>query len=91
VAALCADDSVSVANIFEKARQLFNPLNTKLNPICHLLALLGARHILDVSRIRVKELGAKAPSKSTGPVKDFALGCGPGTNYPPKYIYFNVC
>jgi hypothetical protein len=30
-----------------------NPLNTKLNPICHLLALLGARHILDVSRIRV--------------------------------------
>ena len=31
-----------------------NPLNTKLNPICHLLALLGARHILHVSRIRVK-------------------------------------
>jgi hypothetical protein len=32
----------------------FNPLNAKLNPICHLLALLGARHILHVSRIRVK-------------------------------------
>jgi hypothetical protein len=31
-----------------------NPLNTKLNPICHLLALLGAHHILHVSRIRVK-------------------------------------
>jgi len=31
----------------------FNPLNTKLNPICHLLALLGAHHILHVSRIRV--------------------------------------
>ena len=31
----------------------FNPLNTELNPICHLLALLGARHILHVSRIRV--------------------------------------
>jgi len=30
-----------------------NPLNTKLNPICHLLALLGAHHILHVSRIRV--------------------------------------
>jgi len=31
-----------------------NPLNVELNPICHLLALLGARHILHVSRIRVK-------------------------------------
>jgi hypothetical protein len=30
-----------------------NPLNAKLNPICHLLALLGAHHILHVSRIRV--------------------------------------
>jgi len=30
------------------------PLNAKLNPICHLLALLRAHHILDVSRIRVK-------------------------------------
>jgi hypothetical protein len=31
----------------------FNPLNSKLNPICSLLALLGAHHILHVSRIRV--------------------------------------
>jgi hypothetical protein len=31
-----------------------NPLNTELNPICHLLALLGAHHILHISRIRVK-------------------------------------
>ena len=30
-----------------------NPLNAKFNPICHLLALLGAHHILHVSRIRV--------------------------------------
>jgi hypothetical protein len=30
-----------------------NPLNAKLNPICHLSALLGAHHILHVSRIRV--------------------------------------
>jgi len=30
-----------------------NPLKTQLNPICHLLALLGAHHILHVSRIRV--------------------------------------
>jgi hypothetical protein len=32
----------------------FNPLNAELNPIHHLLALLGAHHILHVSRIRIK-------------------------------------
>jgi hypothetical protein len=32
-----------------------NPLNTQLNPICHLLALLGAHQIFHVSRIRVNE------------------------------------
>ena len=31
-----------------------NPLNAELNPICHLLALLGAHHILHVSMIWVK-------------------------------------
>jgi hypothetical protein len=31
-----------------------NPLNAKLNPISHLLELLGAHHILHISRIRVK-------------------------------------
>ena len=30
-----------------------NPLNTELNPICHLLALLGANDMLHISRIRV--------------------------------------
>jgi hypothetical protein len=30
-----------------------NPLNAELSPICHLLALLGAHHILHVRRIRV--------------------------------------
>ena len=34
-------------------QHLFNPLNAELNPICYLLALLGAHHILHVSRIRV--------------------------------------
>jgi len=29
-----------------------NPLNTELNPICHLLEFLGAHHILHVNRIR---------------------------------------
>jgi len=32
----------------------FNALNAELNPICHLLTLLGAHHNLHVSRIRVK-------------------------------------
>ena len=35
----------------------FNPLNAALNPTCHLLALLGAQHILHVSRIRVNNVG----------------------------------
>jgi hypothetical protein len=34
---------------------VFNPLNAQSNPICHLLALLGAHHILHVSRIRVND------------------------------------
>ena len=32
---------------------VINPLNAELNPIRHLLALVGARHIVHVSRIRV--------------------------------------
>jgi hypothetical protein len=31
-----------------------NTLNAELNPICHMLTLLGAHHILHVSKIRVK-------------------------------------
>jgi hypothetical protein len=34
--------------------QSFNPSNTELNPICHMLALLGAHHIFHVSGLRVK-------------------------------------
>ena len=34
--------------------RLFSPLNAELNPIRHLLALVGAHHILHVSRVRVK-------------------------------------
>jgi len=37
-------------------QEQFNPLNPELNPICYLLALLGAQHFLHVSRIRVKSL-----------------------------------
>jgi hypothetical protein len=43
-----------VLNIdLDKLLILFNPLNAELNPICHLLALVGPHHILHVSRIRV--------------------------------------
>jgi hypothetical protein len=31
-----------------------NPLNAELNPICHLLALLGGATIVVISRLRVK-------------------------------------
>jgi len=37
-----------------RLERCFNPLNAELNPICHLLALLGAHHFFHVSRIRVK-------------------------------------
>jgi len=36
-----------------------NPLNPELNPICYLLALLGAHHFLHVTRIRVKSLALR--------------------------------
>jgi hypothetical protein len=34
-----------------------NPLNAELNPICHLLALLGGATIVVVGRLRVKQCG----------------------------------
>jgi len=44
-------------NILGTTNQIFknmiNPLNAELNPICHLLALLGAHPILHIGRIRV--------------------------------------
>ena len=42
--------------LYAKWTSQFNPLNAELNPICYLLALLGAHHFLHVSRIRVKLL-----------------------------------
>jgi hypothetical protein len=33
---------------------VLSPLNAQLNPVCHLLALLGAHPFLHVKRIRVK-------------------------------------
>jgi hypothetical protein len=42
-----------VCSTTEEPQEELNPLNANLNPTCHLLALLGAHHILHVSRIRV--------------------------------------
>jgi len=50
-----AGEDTRVISVTEGA-QSFNPLNPELNPICYLLALLGAHHFLHVSRIRVKIL-----------------------------------
>jgi len=36
--------------------ETINPLKPELNPICYLLALLGAHHFLHVSMITVKLL-----------------------------------
>ena len=36
-------------------RLRINPLNAELNPICHLLALLGGATIVVVSGLRVKD------------------------------------
>ena len=45
-----------ISKLDRKPNEYFNPLNAELNPICYLLALLGAHHFLHVSRIRVKSL-----------------------------------
>ena len=51
---------IKVDNLLPSATTDFisfvNPLKPELNPICYLLALLGAHHFLHVSRIRVKLL-----------------------------------
>jgi hypothetical protein len=45
-----------------------NALKTQLNPICHLLALLGAHHILHISRITVKPRSCRELSWKRNPV-----------------------
>jgi hypothetical protein len=51
----CSFSVVGIGWLFPILKQC-NALykNAELNPICHLLALLGAHHILHVSRLRVK-------------------------------------
>ena len=50
------DSEIEFFQEYKHLRVIFNPLKPELNPICYLLALLGAHHFLHVSRIRVKLL-----------------------------------
>ena len=49
----CAPKKVDVFHILGRQHSAFNPLNAELNPICHLLALLGGATIVVVSWLRV--------------------------------------
>jgi hypothetical protein len=51
---MCYNSAPLCCLYFQHTTYWFNPLNAELNPICHLLALLGAQPILHVSWIRVK-------------------------------------
>ena len=52
---------------------MINLLNAELNPICHLLALLGAHLIHHVSRIRVNVTELKLLSEECVPCFVFIL------------------
>jgi hypothetical protein len=51
------------------------PLNAKLNPICHLLALLGAHHIFHVSRIRVNRRKRRLQEDQLAVARLTLFGC----------------
>ena len=61
VAVMC-----KIYSVYLSVSILYNPLNAELNPICHLLALLGAHHILHVSRIRVNLKRGRMPYLKEG-------------------------
>jgi hypothetical protein len=48
------DVNVVKNRIRKTCNEIFKPLNAELNPICHLLALLGAHHIFHFSGLTVK-------------------------------------
>ena len=56
IAVHCKDHTKHINELCGLRAGLFNPLKPELNPICYLLALLGAHHFLHVSRIRVRSL-----------------------------------
>ena len=64
----------------------FKGLNAELNPICHLLTLLGAHHILHVSRIRVKH---NRPRQM--PVLSAGIMFGAQSFSNSKWVVFGLC
>ena len=52
-----------------------NPLNAELNPICYLLALLGAHRIFHVSGLRIKR--ERTSSKFLGNLDTHPQKCSP--------------
>jgi len=68
----------------------FNPLNAKLNPICHLLSLLGTHHFYHVSGVMVKI--PSSPDKEWPKNGEFPKL---GTTYPKmlqsKLLKHTVC
>ena len=71
--------SVFLSVTWSQSRQqqlsCIHSLNTGLNPICHLLALIGAHHIFHVSRMRVQRFvcNLDAPTKYLNKVKTNVL------------------
>jgi hypothetical protein len=60
---------------------LINSLNAKLNPICHLLALLGAHHILHVRGVRVnKKIGRDMKGSGRGLIRSLIKHLTGGTD-----------
>ena len=64
-------------------------LNAELNPICHLLALVGVHHILHIIRVRVKNYGVLNAMTS---LKSVYLHVGPNklTNGSVKVLGSNT-
>jgi hypothetical protein len=63
----------------------FNPLKAELNPICHLLALLGAHPIFHVSRIRVNNSRFKVLSGVR--IRLIPTKCHTHIHYKDQIIY----
>ena len=64
-------------------RSCINPLNAELNPICHLLALLGGATIVVIGRLRIFLISS---FRRVLYVVCFLLGNYPPGNYPKESI-----
>jgi len=56
----------------------FNPVKAELNPICNLLALLGAHHIFHISGLRVNQKQKLIQTATLTPLPAYRKGgqCG---------------